>query len=87
MTLFCVACAPTDRDRVEAAGRAVGEARAEALLPELPDDCRKTTRIGAVAGDRLDVALLRADNALDQQNRRTLRCADWYDDLQNAWRE
>ncbi|WP_165937725.1 hypothetical protein [Antarcticimicrobium sediminis] len=35
-------------------------------------------------GDRLDVAVLKSDAALARQNARTVRCADWYDHLQEG---
>lgn len=79
---FCAACGQTDIARVQAAGEAVGEARAEQVLPDLPADCRRQSRSGVQAGDRLDVAVLKTDTALDRQNARTLRCAEWYDQLQ-----
>jgi hypothetical protein len=59
----------------------VVEARAEQVLPDLPADCRRQSRSGVQAGDRLDVAVLKTDAALDRQNARTLRCAEWYDQL------
>ncbi|WP_152912457.1 hypothetical protein [Candidatus Rhodobacter oscarellae] len=57
----------------------MGEARAAAIWPEYPDDCRRTSRGGITEGDRLDVAVLKLDEALSRQNARTRRCADWYD--------
>jgi len=60
---------------------AVGEARAEQVLPDLPEDCRRLSYSGVRKGDRLDVAVLKADAALARQNARTMRCADWYDQL------
>lgn len=77
--IFCAACAQTESARVQAAGEAVGEARAAAVWPVYPDDCRRTSRGGISEGDRLDVAVLKMDEALARQNARTRRCADWYD--------
>lgn len=79
--VFLSACGQTDGARIQAAGEAVGEARAEQVLPDLPDDCRRLSYSGVRAGDRLDVAVLKTDAALARQNARTSRCADWYDQL------
>lgn len=76
------ACGQTESARIQAAGEAVGEARAEQVLPDLPEDCRRLSYSGVREGDRLDVAVLKADAALSRQNARTTRCADWYDQLQ-----
>ena len=82
--VFLSACGQTDTARIQAAAEATGAARAEALLPDYPDDCRRLSYSGVRAGDRLDVAVLKADAALTRQNARTARCADWYDQLQAA---
>ena len=76
------ACGQTDIARIQAAGEAVGKVRAEQVLPDLPEDCRRLSYSGVREGDRLDVAVLKADGALARQNARTARCADWYDQLQ-----
>lgn len=75
------ACGQTDIARIQAAGEAVGETRAEQVLPDLPEDCRRLSYSGVREGDRLDVAVLKAGAALTRQNARTARCADWYDQL------
>jgi hypothetical protein len=77
--IFCAACAQTKADRVRAGGEAVGQVRASEVWPDLPADCRRSSRGGVVEGDRLDVAVLKLDDALAQQNARTARCAAWYD--------
>ena len=77
--IFCAACAQTDAERIDLAGKTVGEVRAVALWPEYPADCRRIHRGGIQPGDRLDVAVLKLDEALFRQNARTLRCAAWYD--------
>lgn len=82
--IFLVACVQTDRGRIDVAARAVGEVRAAGVWPEYPADCRRTSRSGILRGDRLDVALLKADEALVRQNSRTRRCAAWYDEQANA---
>ncbi len=71
-------------DRLTAAGQTTGEARAADIWPDYPADCRRISRSGIVAGDRLDVAVLKADDALARQNARTLRCAAWYDSQQHS---
>ncbi|WP_164736729.1 hypothetical protein [Pararhodobacter zhoushanensis] len=79
--ICCAACAQTDAARLAAAGRSIGTARAAPAVAEVfatpPEDCRRTTRGGVLAGERLDVAVLRLDAALARQNARTLACADW----------
>ena len=82
MPIFCAACGQTDLERVQSAGGAIGLARADRVLPDLPSDCRLFARGGVREGDRLDVALLKVDSALSRQNARTARCADWYDQIQ-----
>ncbi|WP_123628161.1 hypothetical protein [Phaeobacter inhibens] len=84
-SVFCAACGLTDVDRVRAAGAAAGEVLAERTLPLLPDDCRRLSRSGVREGDRLDVAVLKADAALNRPNARTARCSGWYDQLKSGW--
>ncbi|KIC42252.1 hypothetical protein RA27_02380 [Ruegeria sp. ANG-R] len=81
MLIFCAACSQTEFEQARDAGRRAGELRAQNALPEYPDDCRQLVRSGVAIGDRLDVALLKADAALSGQNDRIQRCADWYDGL------
>lgn len=57
----------------------IGELRAAQEWPEYPADCRKEGRSDIVRGDDFRVAARKADFALAQQNKRTLRCAAWYD--------
>lgn len=71
---------------MQATGRVVGEVRAAQILPDLPDDCRRLTFSGVREGDRLDVAVLKADAALARQNAQAVRCADWYDQLKAGLR-
>lgn len=94
-TTISVAGCGTDADRLAAAGgrkaeagvvdNALDLARAErrlaAILPEMPADCRRTVAAGIAAGDRLDVAVLKADRALTLANARLKNCAQWYADL------
>ena len=70
--------------RIRAAGEAIGQARAQQALPDMPGDCRAQERSGVRAGDRLDVALLKTDAALARQNARGARCAEWYEDLKSG---
>jgi hypothetical protein len=73
---------------VDQLGKAEGQRAAQseegALLPDLPEDCRATERANIVRGDRLDVAVIKATNALDKQNDRTLRCAGFYDGVKEG---
>ena len=50
-------------------------------LPPYPEDCRLTSTAGVEEGERLDVAVLKYDNALSRQNARTAYCAEWYDGI------
>lgn len=85
--VFLSACGQTDIARIQAAGEAVGEARAEQVLPDRPEDCARLSYSGVRAGDRLDVAVLKTDAALARQNARTARCAEWYDQIQAGLRQ
>lgn len=80
MTVFLASCA-TNKSRVIAAGKLSGEIEASKKLADFPTDCRSKARSGVRVGERLDVALLRTDQALTRQNNRTQRCAEWYDEL------
>jgi hypothetical protein len=48
-------------------------------LPDLPPDCRRKEASGVREGDRLDVALFKAEDALWRANARVTRCAGLYD--------
>lgn len=78
--IFCAACDQTEA-RLGAVGAARGLRAAERTLPPLPNDCRALSRAGVQGADRLDVAVLKYDRALTQQNKRTMRCAEWYEQL------
>lgn len=59
----------------------VGAALAEgAKGPEGPADCDVRERSGVEVGDRLDVALIKTDQALYRANNRTQRCAAFWRD-------
>lgn len=77
--IFLAGCAGNERQRFLGIAEARGERLAAQGWPELPEDCRRVSRSGVQAGDRLDVALLKTDAALSRQNARTRRCARWYD--------
>jgi len=77
--ICCASCGQTKVERLQAAGEKVGHARAADVWPEYPADCREKTSAGVKAGERLDVAVRKYDHGLDQQNKRTDRCAAWYD--------
>ena len=83
ISLLLTGCATANKQALEA-GRQNGELEASKQLPDYPDDCRKTSRSGVRSGERLDVALLRTDQALSRQNARTKRCAAWYDELKEG---
>lgn len=80
MTLLLTGCQTAEQLALKSAAKA-GEIEASKELPDYPDHCRTTARSGVQKGDRLDVALLRTENALNRQNGRTRRCADWYDKI------
>ena len=71
----------SDRLLQEAAERA-GQAHSERQLPAYPDDCRKKEdHAPLIDGAEARSVLKRERQALDRQNARTERCADFYDGL------
>lgn len=65
----------------EAAERA-GQVQAERQLPAYPDDCRKKEdHAPLIDGAEARSVLKRERQALDRQNARADRCADFYDGL------
>ena len=82
MVMLLGACATTEEQALEAATDA-GELAAGNTLPDYPEDCRRISRSGVRAEDRLDVALISTDQALGKQNARTQRCAAWYDKIRS----
>ena len=80
MGLFLGACGTVD-ERLQAAAEAQGRIEAARELPDLPEDCRKRERSGVRAGEPLDTALIRVDQALGRANARVRRCADWHDQV------
>lgn len=68
--------------RLKSAARDSGIASAGVYIGEWPDDCRKTEpHAPLVVGAEVRSVLKRERAALDRQNARTLRCADYFDDL------
>ena len=87
MATSLAACARNDhKQRLRAVTEARAERAAARRLPPLPADCRTPAHAGVREGDRLDVAVLKLDDALTQQIARTERCADWYDQLRAGMR-
>lgn len=91
MVLFLSGCGTADQARLDQSARTTAQAgqvgdaiTAARALPDQPADCRRTERSGVQPGDRLDVALVKTDQALGRANQRTTRCADWYATLQAA---
>lgn len=82
IAIFLAGCGTINK-AILAAGKQTGEVEASKTLADYPDDCRKTSRSGVRDGERLDAALLRTDQALSNQNNRTVRCAEWYDELKS----
>lgn len=80
--IFLTACQTVDK-RITSAAISTGEARASNVLPAKPKDCRRIERSGVVLGDRLDVALIKTDQALGRANARIVRCAAWDDAIMN----
>ncbi|MEM6381069.1 MAG: hypothetical protein AAF739_00210 [Pseudomonadota bacterium] len=72
---------------VEATASQVSEALTVTRdLPPWPPDCRVHERTGVVAGDPLNVATLKGDQATGRANARIDRCTGWYNDLRDGLR-
>jgi hypothetical protein len=89
--VFLTGCATSDLDRLTSAKVTEAQiANVEAMIaearrvPDYPADCRKLERSGVRPGDRLDVAVLKGDQAIGRGNARAQRCAAWYDALRKA---
>lgn len=79
-------CATTEQ-RLIKAGEVKGKVEAGVNLPDQPADCRVQEEHAALkAGDEVRSVLVRERSALDRQNSRTDRCADFYDDLKNEFK-
>lgn len=77
--LFLSGCETAEQRALDAA-RQKGELLAQEY-PPYPFDCRVRERSGVRDKDRLDVALIRTDQALGRANARVARCAGWYDKI------
>lgn len=78
IAMILSSCA-SDRLLQEAAEQA-GQAQAQRQLPAYPDDCRtKEAHAPLTDGVEIRSVLKRERQALDRQNARTDRCADFYD--------
>ncbi|MGH6775876.1 hypothetical protein [Brucella tritici] len=76
--MICSSCA-SDRLLQEAAEQQ-GKAQARIVLAEYPDDCReKEAHAPLIEGAEVRSILKREQAALDRQNARTDRCAEFYD--------
>ena len=81
MALTLTGCSNLDH-QLGAAATAKGTAQARAVLPPLPDDCRRKQPHAAVReGEEARSALRRERSALDNANARVGRCAAFYDDV------
>lgn len=68
-----------------AAAQQVGEVvRIASQLPANPADCKLKERSGVLLSDRLDVALVKTDQALTRANARITRCDAWFNKLREA---
>lgn len=87
MAIFLSACGGNAAKRLgeaeaeKARADLVDEALSLSELPDLPADCRRREASGVEEGDRLDVALLKAERAIGRGNARVGRCAAWHDEL------
>lgn len=65
---------------LHAAAEQTGRAQAERQLPAYPDDCRKKEdHAPLIDGAEVRSVLRRERQALERQNARTDRCAEFYD--------
>lgn len=72
----------TAEERLTAAATARGTVDAGTKLPDQPADCRKQeAHAEVIAGAEARSVLIRERAALDRQNARGVRCADFYDDV------
>lgn len=80
--VFLAGCATTDEQarlgNALATADAIRLAQSALADPAAPADCKKLERSGVRVGDRLDVALLKTDQALGRANSRVTRCWEWY---------
>lgn len=73
--------------RLTDAAKKQGQTQAGINLPDQPDDCRKKEPHADIReGDEARSVLARERAALNRQNERTARCADFYDDVKRRFR-
>lgn len=81
LIMMTLSSCANDRLVGESAERA-GRAKASRQLPAYPDDCRKNEDHAPLTdGAEVRSVLKRERQALDRQNARTDRCAEFYDNL------
>ena len=55
-----------------------------APLPDQPADCPKPETANVKSGERLDIALVKTDAALDRANAKAKACFDWYASIRSS---
>jgi len=84
MLPMSISSCTTVNQRLTASAATEGRVKAGLNLPEYPADCRLREAHAALsAGDELRAVLVRERAALDRQNARGRRCAEFYDTLRN----
>jgi hypothetical protein len=85
LTMSTASCATVEQ-RLTTAATVKGTVDAGANLPDQPTDCRKQEAHAEVAaGAEVRSVLIRERAALDRQNARGGRCADFYDDVKSRF--
>lgn len=80
-SLMLTGCASLDA-RLTTAAQSKGKTSAGIDIGKLPDDCYVTeAHAPLIVGAEVRSILKRERAALDRQNARTIRCADFFDDL------
>jgi hypothetical protein len=71
---------------LNAAATTQGQIKAGVVLPDWPDDCKRTESHASLeVGSELRSVIVRERGALDRQNARTGRCAAFYGDVQTKF--
>lgn len=74
----------TVEGRLSTAAMTKGTIEAGVSMPDLPEDCRRQEpHADVTAGVEARSVLMRERSALDRQNARGGRCADFYDDTKS----
>lgn len=85
LTILAASCATVEQ-RLSAAATTKGTVDAGTNLPDQPSDCRlKEPHAEVKAGAEARSVLIRERSALDRQNARGGRCADWFDDVKTRF--